>query len=139
MPRRKCFAARPSPHSDQYSLAIVYQEMLTGTLPFAGGNAAELTLQHLNDEPELSALSSSDRYAVSRALAKDSQHRYNNCRDFIDALFKATSSPSDLRNRPMRRRRRTTHLAPHASRPVKTWRRICLKMIRAGSRARNKC
>ena len=48
------FRGTPSPHSDQYSLAIVYQEMLTGTLPFCGGNAAELTLQHLNDEPDLS-------------------------------------------------------------------------------------
>ena len=46
------FRGTPSRQSDQYSLAIVYQEMLTGTLPFAGGNAAELTLQHLNDEPE---------------------------------------------------------------------------------------
>ena len=51
------FRGTPSPHSDQYSLAIVYQEMLTGTLPFCGGNAAELTLQHLNDEPDLGALS----------------------------------------------------------------------------------
>ena len=80
------FRGTPSRHSDQYSLAIVYQEMLTGTLPFAGGNAAELTLQHLNDEPDLSALSTADRYAVSRALAKDPQHRYATCREFVDAL-----------------------------------------------------
>ena len=64
--------------------------MLTGTLPFAGGNAAELTLQHLNDEPDLSSLSATDRYAVSRALSKDPQHRYATCREFVDALFKAT-------------------------------------------------
>jgi serine/threonine protein kinase len=83
------FRGAPSPHSDQYSLAIVYQEMLSGTLPFAGGNAAELTLQHLNDEPELTALSGSDRYAVSRALAKDPHLRYANCREFVDALLKA--------------------------------------------------
>ena len=30
------FDGRPSRHSDQYSLAIVYQEMLTGALPFPG-------------------------------------------------------------------------------------------------------
>jgi serine/threonine protein kinase len=90
------FRGTPSPHSDQYSLAIVYQEMLTGTLPFAGGNAAELTLQHLNDEPELTALSATDRYVVSRALAKDPQHRYNNCREFIDALLKSSNSASEF-------------------------------------------
>jgi serine/threonine protein kinase len=86
------FRGGPSPRSDQYSLAIVYLEMLTGKLPFAAGNAAELTLQHLNDLPDLSALSTIDRYAVSRALAKDPQHRYATCREFVDALVKSTSS-----------------------------------------------
>ncbi len=88
------FRGTPSRHSDQYSLAIVYQEMLTGTLPFMGSNAAELTLQHLNDEPELSALSSADRYAVARALAKDPPHRYATCREFIDVLCNANITDS---------------------------------------------
>lgn len=86
------FRGAPSSRSDQYSLAIVYTEMLTGTLAFAGGNAAELTLQHLNDEPNLSALCAADRYPVSRALAKDPSHRYASCRDFVDALFKASAT-----------------------------------------------
>jgi eukaryotic-like serine/threonine-protein kinase len=90
------FRGTPSRHSDQYSLAIVYQEMLSGTLPFGGSSVAELTLQHLNDEPDLSSLSDPDRYVVSRALAKDSEHRYATCRDFIDALLSvAASSPSN--------------------------------------------
>jgi serine/threonine protein kinase len=84
------FRGTPSRQSDQYSLAIVYQEMLSGALPFAGANAAELTLQHLNDEPDLSSLSISDRYAVSRALSKDPQHRYANCREFVENLLNAT-------------------------------------------------
>src|SRR4051794_19080317 len=50
------FRGIPSRQSDQYSLAIVYQEMLTGTLPFVGSSAAELTLHHLNNEPDLSSL-----------------------------------------------------------------------------------
>jgi serine/threonine protein kinase len=83
------FRGAPSRQSDQYSLAIVYQEMLTGTLPFAGGNAAELTLQHLNDEPDLSSLAIADRYAVSRALSKDPQHRYASCREFVENLLSA--------------------------------------------------
>ena len=36
------FEGSPSLHSDQYSLAIVYCEMLTGTLPFPGRTAAQL-------------------------------------------------------------------------------------------------
>lgn len=81
------FRGTPSRQSDQYSLAIVYQEMLTGSLPFVGDSAAELTLHHLNDEPDIGMLTGPDRYAVSRALAKDSQHRYATCREFVDALI----------------------------------------------------
>lgn len=90
------FRGTPSRHSDQYSLAILYQEMLTGTLPFAGSNAAELTLQHLNDEPDLSALSGGDRYAVSRALSKDPEHRYSTCRAFVEALARVSMEPPQL-------------------------------------------
>src|SRR5262249_40529889 len=41
--------------TDQYSLAIVYQELLTGQRPFAGTTARQLVLQHLQAEPDLSA------------------------------------------------------------------------------------
>jgi len=92
------FRGTPSCHSDQYSLAIVYQEMLTGTLPFAGCSSAELTLQHLNDEPDLSALAAGDRYVVSRALAKDPQHRYTTCREFVESLAKATASATEAQS-----------------------------------------
>ena len=134
------FRGTPSPHSDQYSLAIVYQEMLTGTLPFAGGNAAELTLQHLNDEPDLSALSAADRYAVSRALAKDPQHRYANCREFVDALLKATSSPSEFAEpaQPAHAVQRRIRILARVG-TGKTWPPTCSTTSRAGSRARNKC
>jgi serine/threonine protein kinase len=40
------FEGRPSRKSDQYSLAIVFQEMLTGSLPFPGRTAAQLAAQH---------------------------------------------------------------------------------------------
>src|SRR3954447_9918087 len=46
------FTGNISSQSDQYSLAIVYQELLTGQRPFNGKNARALAQQHLNDEPE---------------------------------------------------------------------------------------
>ena len=88
------FRGIPSRQSDQYSLAIVYQEMLTGTPPFVGSSAAELTLHHLNDEPDLSSLAGADRYIVSRALSKDPEHRYVSCREFVDALVKGAGTES---------------------------------------------
>ena len=35
---------------DQYSLAIVYQELLTGQRPFTGTNVRQLILQHLQGD-----------------------------------------------------------------------------------------
>jgi len=80
------FQGRPSTNSDQYSLAIMYQELLTGVMPFPGANAAELTLQHLNEEPDLASLSEHDRYVISRALSKDPNYRFDNCVDLVQAL-----------------------------------------------------
>jgi len=45
-----------SQQSDQYSLAIVYQELLTGQRPFNGTNAYQLLSQHVSKPPDLSAL-----------------------------------------------------------------------------------
>src|SRR5207249_6817043 len=42
--------------SDQYSLAIVYQEVLTGQRPFSGTSIRQLVLQHLQAIPDLSSL-----------------------------------------------------------------------------------
>ncbi len=47
------FDGRPNNHSDQYSLAIVYQEMLTGALPYEGRTTAQLAAQHLHSRPRL--------------------------------------------------------------------------------------
>jgi serine/threonine protein kinase len=75
-----------SPQSDQYSLALVYQELLTGRLPFEGKNSRQLALQHLHEEPNLGDLPEADRPAVARALAKDPAQRFPSCQDFIQAL-----------------------------------------------------
>lgn len=45
-----------SRQSDQYSLAIVYMEMLTGRRPFNGTTSRQLVLQHLSATPDLSPL-----------------------------------------------------------------------------------
>ncbi len=81
------FQGAPSVHSDQYSLAVLYQEMVSGGLPFPGISAAELTLQHVHDNPDLSSLPSGERYVVARALAKDPERRYANCSAFLKALL----------------------------------------------------
>ena len=89
------FDDRPSLQSDQYSLAIVFQEMLTGVLPFPGTTATQLAVQHLNSPPRLGPLPASDRAAVARALAKNPKERFESCRALIDALLKPESAAKD--------------------------------------------
>jgi hypothetical protein len=83
------FEGRPSRKSDQYSLAIVYQEMLTGVLPFPGRTAAQLAAQHLNAKPRLTSLSENDQAVIGKALSKKPAERFNSCRELADALVEA--------------------------------------------------
>lgn len=87
------FEGKASRFSDQYSLAIVFQEMLTGVLPFPGRNAAQLAAQHTRSRPQLASLCAADRELVRRALAKRPQDRFPSCREFIDALCNTKRLP----------------------------------------------
>jgi serine/threonine protein kinase len=90
------FDGCPSLHSDQYSLAIVYQEMLTGTLPFPGRTPAQLAAQHLNSNPRLIALPTADRDTIARALAKKPGDRFPTCREMIDSLKAASRTATTV-------------------------------------------
>jgi len=72
--------------SDQYSLAIVYQEVLTGHRPFTGTSIRQLVLQHLQATPDLSSLSPADRQVIGKALAKKPEERYSTCAELVQAL-----------------------------------------------------
>jgi len=86
------FEGRPGRSSDQYSLAIVYQMMLTGQPPFNGRTAAQLTAQHLRSPPDLFHLQPIDRPVVARALSKNQNSRYESCRHFLEELQRRKSS-----------------------------------------------
>ena len=84
------FQGTPGARSDQYSLAVVYQEMLTGMAPFTGLTAAELTMQHLQGDPNLTSLPMHDRFVIARSLSKNPLQRFASCKEMVDALLAAT-------------------------------------------------
>ncbi|MGM0489962.1 MAG: tubulin-like doman-containing protein [Planctomycetota bacterium] len=86
------FDGQPSLWSDQYSLAIVYQEMLTGELPFPGTTAMQLARQHLSAQPRLAALPEHDQAVIARALSKSSEDRFGSCSELVEALRNARST-----------------------------------------------
>ncbi len=75
-----------SRYCDQYSLACVYQELLTGTRPFDGSSMSQLLMQHLQLPPNLKPSPPCDRPALERALAKKADDRWPSCGAFVRAL-----------------------------------------------------
>ena len=90
------FQGEVSRFSDQYSLAIVFQELLTGTRPFLGQNTKQLLLQHLREPPELAPLPDHDRPIIGRALSKDPNDRWPSCREMVQRLIQAPNRHSRI-------------------------------------------
>jgi serine/threonine protein kinase len=94
-------AGGPARQSDQYSLAVTYQELLTGALPFRGATPEELRQARLQGRPDLEPLPAADRSVLARALAGDPNLRFATCSDFIKALVlghvEMAVAPSDAR------------------------------------------
>ncbi len=80
------FEGRPNRHSDQYSLAVMYQELLTGKPPFDGRTPAQIAIQQMQGAPDLALLPRLDQPVIARALSKNPDQRYHNCRALVDHL-----------------------------------------------------
>ena len=78
--------------SDQYSLAICYQELLTGRRPFNGANVRQLIVQHLQAAPDVSPLPTADQPVIARALAKNPDDRHATCLDMVQLLRRGHDS-----------------------------------------------
>ena len=88
-----CFA------SDQYALAVVIYEWLSGTTPFKGSWPA-IAYQHLQATPPPSlraqgiAIPRAIEDVIMRALAKEPEQRYSDVRAFVAALKQAATRPT---------------------------------------------
>ena len=80
-----------TPRSDNYSLAVVAYEMLTGQSPFPGKTITAVIYRVMHEEPPTPRKlneSLPERYdeIFGRALAKDPEKRYASATDFTSAL-----------------------------------------------------
>ena len=80
--------------SDQYSLAVVVYEWITGTRPFSGSSYAEVVMKHLSELPlslrkKDPTLSPQVEQVVLKALSKDPLQRFPTIQDFSTALEEA--------------------------------------------------
>jgi len=83
--------------ADQFALAVVAYEMLTGEKPFTGEQLTTVLYKIVSeDPPPVEHLNPTLGFAVSmvltRALSKDPGKRYGNCAEFVDALEAALNA-----------------------------------------------
>src|SRR5262249_49494988 len=71
--------------SDQFSLAVVAFELLTGNLPFRGATLTAVLTKILWQPPEYddSSVDPRVREVLERALAKAAEKRYPTCTEFV--------------------------------------------------------
>ncbi len=89
--------------TDQYALAVIAYEMLSGQRPFQAATCEDMLEKHKSEQaPALSSLMpglpDSVRMAVSRALSKNPNERFTSCCEFASALgaqFQAVPTADD--------------------------------------------
>jgi serine/threonine-protein kinase len=86
-----------SGRADQFSLAVIAYEMLTGEKPFTADYLPTLLFKIVREEPvapqRLNATLSADvEMVMRRALAKNPDNRYDSCLDFVSALAGACNA-----------------------------------------------
>ncbi|MFJ5831475.1 serine/threonine-protein kinase [Streptomyces sp. NPDC093089] len=78
--------APATPAADVYAATATFFECLTGSKPFAGGNFAELALQHLEAPVPDGQAPEALRPLIRRGLAKTPQERPENAAAFVTEL-----------------------------------------------------
>ena len=95
-PEQAMAEARLDGRSDQYSLACVLYEMLTGEPPYSGSNAQAILAKRMREPiPRLSVLRevpAQVEEAVTRALARVPADRFESVGEFADALTKPAAA-----------------------------------------------
>ena len=97
MSPEQAFGARAlDSRSDQYGLACLVYELVTGELPFDGGDVAAVLRAHVELPPPNACdvnpdLPKSVGKVLQRALAKDPGHRFRSVQMFVDALEDAAN------------------------------------------------
>jgi serine/threonine protein kinase len=94
-------------YSDQYSLAVVVFEVLSGKVPFEGANTAQVMYKHLSKTPpQIHEIKPKYNPAVSnvlqQALNKKPHERYGSVLEFVEALQEAIlmgPAPSNQTNK----------------------------------------
>lgn len=111
MPPEQWLGRKQDGRTDQYALACVLYELLSGAPPFAGvfetGDPVIMRTAVTTDPPEeIEGCDPAVNAALLKALAKNPKDRFPSCTEFVDALLPASGmarSPSTPQSSPSAR------------------------------------
>ncbi len=91
--------------SDQFSLAVIAFEMLTGEKPYTGEHLTTVVYKIVAEEPVAPqrlnpSLGGAMDAAVRKALSKKADQRYRTCQEFMDALEQAAKETRGWKTMP---------------------------------------
>jgi serine/threonine protein kinase len=75
--------------SDQFSFAVTYHVLRTGTFPYPSPPPRDQLRNYHRPDPDLSMLTPPERSVLTRALSPIPQNRYPNCLELMTALLTA--------------------------------------------------
>jgi serine/threonine protein kinase len=81
------FEGKVDPTADQYSLAVTYQELSTGTRPFEG-SVREIVAALVARRPNIDLVPAVEQPVLLRAYSREPGHRYPSCKAMVEALAK---------------------------------------------------
>jgi tetratricopeptide (TPR) repeat protein/predicted Ser/Thr protein kinase len=86
--------ARPDARSDVWAFGVLLQELVSGTRPFVGSTAAELSAAILHQEPARppASVMPAVRRIIERCLATDPARRYQNAGEILAVIDAISSS-----------------------------------------------
>jgi len=98
MPPEQLTGGVVDPRADQYSLGIMLYQLVTGRLPFAGGQPSEVALLHVTDSPEpprtwRADLPPSVERVILKMIRKDPEARFPDLTAAQEALERALREP----------------------------------------------
>jgi len=85
----EAISGKPCRTSDQYSLAVTYYHLRTGTLPVGDGTLWEILDAHRTGKLDLSRVSEAEQSVLKRATSLDWEQRFESNGDFVDAMREA--------------------------------------------------
>ena len=85
---------KPTPTTDQYSLAISYYELRTGSTPFPPKTSAlEMLTAHTTGNLDFSLAGEAEQKVLRKATSLNPEERYPSNRAFVEAMIEANAQP----------------------------------------------